>query len=96
MDQPLSPEKNPSAYSIYITWSKPVEGGVAKEVAEYVVRWSPTDNYGNQSKRVPKNFTTLDNLTPNSQYNINIAARTEVGDSSTDGALLNFEAITCQ
>ena len=96
MNPPQSPKQNPSVYSIDITWSKPVEGGVAKEVAEYVVRWSPADNYGNQSKLVPKNFTTLDNLTPNSQYNVSVSARTKVGDSSTDGALLNFEAITCE
>ena len=95
MDPPQSLKQNSSVYSIDLSWSKPVKGGGAKQVAEYFVEWSPADNNGNQSKAIPENFTTLDNLSPNSQYNISLAARTERGNNSTNGALFSFEGITC-
>ena len=81
------------ASSVEISWSAPFGDG--QPVAEYIVTWDPPGSDGMASDTTVVELILIDNLSSNTKYVINVAARAEVGGK--DGEYSNnFEAITCK
>jgi len=86
-----------SANSLTISWTKPDEGGGARDINEYVVEWISNDGSSDGLKRVSnKNTiqTCINGLSSNTVYTITVIAS---NDGNIIGEKSNNEiASTCK
>ena len=80
-----------------ISWEEPEIGGGAKTVAEFVIRWAPETDDGNEGvKTVSSEVTssTITSLTSNTRYTISVAACDITGQC--DGETKSILGATCE
>ena len=81
-----------SATTLEISWLKPDAGGNAQSIGEYIVLWTYSNANEKEHKIATNVSTVIDNLLPNTVYEVAVAARGTMGkpDGEFSDVLIKF------
>ena len=68
-----------SATTLEISWLKPDAGGNEQSIGEYIVLWTYSNANEKEHKIATNVSTVIDNLLPNTVYEVAVAARGTMG-----------------
>ena len=87
--------KSRSAKTLEVSWTKPEEGGNAQPIREYVVWWTSGAANIIENKTATNVSTVIDSLSPNTVYEIAVAARGTI-EQSHGKISDSLQELTCE